>query len=134
MGYLPASYFTRVERDRTSENLTYRFDRTRGRLSGRTDGIAAVAQAIEKRLLTERDVYPIYNRYGLRTEDLIGLDAPYVYAVLQRRIRDSLIEDSRVTGVDGWTYHVQGNVLAVGFTAHTIFGDIDTLTREVDLS
>lgn len=134
MGYLPASYDVRVARNVEYSNLDYKFNTDAGRLCGRVDGLPAVAQAIAKRLRTERDVYPIYSKYGLKTEDMIGMDAPYVYAVMQKRIRSSLLEDSRVTAVDGWTYAVDGHVLKIGFTAHTVFGDVDTLTREVEIA
>lgn len=131
MSWLPASYTKRFITDRAYANLSYRLDFDRRRLVGTVDGIHATAQAIQKCILTEQGVHPIYTDYGVKTEDLIGRDAEYVFAVLQKRIRAALVRDNRVLGVTDFTVAVSGHVMTVGFTAKTVYGDIDTLTREV---
>lgn len=86
-----------------------------------------MGQAIQKRLLTEQGVYPIYKNYGIKTEDLIGQDYVYVYAVIQRRIQEALLSDDRVISVGNFDFNKNNNVLSVTFTAITIFGETEPL-------
>jgi hypothetical protein len=44
---------------------------------------------------------------------------------LERRITEALIQDSRITKVDNFTFETNRNKVYTKFTAHTIFGDIE---------
>ena len=86
----------------------------------------AMKQAIYKILNTERYKYIIYSwNYGIELDDLFGEPITYVIPELRRRIEEALLQDDRITEVDGFDYK-QSNKreLHVSFTVHTIFGDI----------
>lgn len=98
-----------------------------GRIAGYVDGIDAVKQAVEKRLMTERYVYDIYSdKYGLETVDLVGKDFDYVAAELPIRIEETLHNDDRIKSVTGFTITRGKNSVTVGFTVDCIFGQFTT--------
>lgn len=110
----------------TQPGLTWRLDLEQKRMpSGMTDGIEAVEQAIYKILLTERYQYPIYSwDYGIELLDLYGKPLSYVRPELERRIREALLQDDRITVVDNFYFEqTEKNSIHVTFTAHTIYGD-----------
>ena len=111
----------------TQPGLTWRLDLEQKRMSpGMVDGIEAVEQAIYKILLTERYQYPIYSwDYGIELLDLYGKPLSYVRPELERRIREALLQDDRITAVDSFYFEsvADKNSLQVTFTAHTIYGD-----------
>ncbi|MDE6875776.1 MAG: DUF2634 domain-containing protein [Lachnospiraceae bacterium] len=113
---------------------TYRMDMSAGRMRGCTDGIVAMAQAISKTLLTERFRYAMYSGdYGIETEDLYGQPTSYVFPELERRIREALLWDDRVLEVVDFEFDIpQKGVIHVGFTVHTVFGDVQA-GREVNV-
>jgi hypothetical protein len=94
-------------------------------ISGFTDGLEAVKQAIYKILNTERYRHEIYSwNYGVELEDLFGMPKPYVYPELKRRITEALLQDDRITAVDDFAFTSQrGNVTAT-FTVYTVFGEL----------
>lgn len=95
------------------------------RIQGFTDGLDALKQAIFHMLGTERYEYPIYSLdYGLRTDDLIGKDREYVEAELQRRIRECLMTDDRITGVDNFLFSVDGDEMLCTFDVENIYKTI----------
>ncbi|MDR0294325.1 MAG: DUF2634 domain-containing protein [Oscillospiraceae bacterium] len=92
-------------------------------LSGRVDGLEALKQAVRLALGTERYQYPIYSwNYGAELRDLFGMPFSFVRPELQRRVRDALSRDGRITGVDGFCFENRGKALRCTFTVHTIFG------------
>ncbi len=88
----------------------------------------AIAQTIYSILRTERYNYPIYSgKYGLYTADLIGQPKRYILAVLKERITEALLMDNRITAIDGFyidTFRSKGHVLSIGYTIHTVVGDL----------
>lgn len=64
---------------------------------------------------------------------LIGEDPGFVGAELQRRIRDALMMDDRVTGIRDFQYTVEDDVLTASLTVTTVYGDVQT-TTEVNLA
>lgn len=126
--YLPASFNIQKPMQKTpSPSLTYGLKLDKNRLWRFIDGVKAMGQAIQKRLLTEQGVYPIYKNYGIKTEDLIGQDYVYVYAMLQKRIQNAVLSDDRVLSVGNFDFDKNGSNLIVTFTAKTIFGETEPL-------
>ncbi len=103
---------------------TYRL--TGDRVEGKTDGKAAMLQAIDLALSTERWRYLIYSGdYGIELDELFGKSRPYVAADLERRITEALLEDDRITAVENFQISFSGDAATVTCTAATIFGDIN---------
>jgi hypothetical protein len=103
------------------------------KIQGSLDGTEAVRQAVYKVLNTEKSEYPIYSlNYGLELEDLIGQDPSYVQTELQRRVKECLLVDNRITEVNNFTFTTLADKLNCTFDVISIFGSI-TITREVNL-
>lgn len=104
-------------------SLTYRLDLDSNIISGMTDGLEAVKQAVYHRLGIERYQYPIYSwDYGLQTYDLYGKPMPYVMPELKRRIIEALLKDSRITKADGFSFEHEGTELTVNFAVQSNAG------------
>lgn len=111
-------------------SLTWALNRTTGRIEGTCDGYNAVKQAVEIILNTERYRWQIYQpTSGMQWEGLLGQDAGYVAAELQRRLLDALLADDRITGLTDYEHRIDGQSLVVTFTVTTIYGDIKTGTE-----
>lgn len=105
-------------------SLTYRLDLNSNIISGMTEGLEAVKQAVYHRLGIERYQYPIYSwEYGLQTYDLYGQPMPYVMPELKRRIIEALLKDSRITKVDGFSFTHEGPVLHTTFNVQSELGN-----------
>lgn len=114
-----------VEENETSS--TYKMRLTQLTISGKTDGLDAMIQAIYKILNTERYENPIYSwNYGVEFADLYGEDSSWVCPELKRRIREALTQDERIQDVDSFDFTIEHNVIHVKFTVHTIYGDVET--------
>jgi hypothetical protein len=89
----------------------------------RIAGLEAVRQTVWLILNIERCRYIIYSwNYGIELEDLFGAQVSFVRPELERRIKEALIQDSRITAVDGFSFERRGKTLHCTFTVHTIFG------------
>lgn len=100
---------------------------SKDRIVGKVDGIMAMKQAIWKRLMTERYAYDIYDdSYGLQTFDLIGKEYGYVVSKLQRRIKETLLNDDRITDVSNFRFRKGKDYLTVGFDVLTTYGQISS--------
>lgn len=96
------------------------------------DDIEAMKQAIFKIINTERYKYLIYDwNYGIELNDLIGKPIPYVYAEIERRIKEALLTDNRIKEVTDFRFSNNGGDVLCLFTANTIYGEINNITREV---
>lgn len=104
---------------------TYAMQR-HARFFGFVDGAEAMRQAIYLILSIERYAYVIYSwRYGIELSDLFGKDTTFVLPELKRRIREALMQDTRITDVYGFSFSVdQGNVHCK-FHAATVFGPVE---------
>ena len=112
---------------------TWKINTESKRIEGETDDFEAVRQAVEIILHVERFRWQIYSPYsGMQWEGLIGQNPGYVNAELQRRIRDALTMDDRVTGISNYRSQLDGNTLTVSLTVNTVYGDTTT-TMEVPL-
>lgn len=109
---------------------TWRIDPVSHRLSGTCEGYGAVRQAVNIILNVERYRWQIFqSSSGMEWEGLLGQDAGFVAAELQRRLSEALKMDDRVTGVKNFTYSIQGQRLSASFTIATIYGGIDAGTE-----
>lgn len=108
---------------------TYRLDLKNKRISGHTDGLDAVKQAAYKILQTERFEYLIYSwSYGFEGDGLIGKDRLFVQSELKRRIREALLQDDRITDIEGYSITFEGDRALVQFS---IISDYGTFGMEV---
>ena len=117
-------------------SYTYKMILDGDRLRGYIDGIAAMRQAVYKRLLTQKGAYPIYSPdYGLDLKDLYGMPVDWVQAVLPDRIRDSLSFDDRITGMDDFEFSIADrHKLLCTFNVSTVYGDFRLDNLEVDVN
>lgn len=110
-------------------NLEYDKD---SQIRGYCDEEKAMRQAIYKIINTERYKYIIYSwNYGIELADLFGKPIPFVYAEIQRRIIEALLADDRIKDVYDFSFSNKGEDVTVTFTASTIYGVIEGLTKEV---
>ena len=105
---------------------TYDVDfRTDSQIRGYADKLRAMEQAIYKIINTERYQYIIYSwNYGIELQDLFGQPIPYVYAELQRRIEEALLNDDRITKVYNFDFSHEGGDVMVEFDVDTIYGTL----------
>ncbi len=83
-----------------SPTKTYSMQLDGDRIRGKTGERKAIEQAIYKILLTERYQYLIYSwNYGIELKDLFGKPIPYCCVELERRIKEALLQDTRITNV-----------------------------------
>lgn len=107
-------------------SLTYALDIEHGRIRGRVDNIESLQQAIYLILNTERYEYLIYSwNYGVEFKELIGQPKDYALPEIKRCITEALLQDDRITAVDGFEFETGKKTVHVTFTARTIFGDIE---------
>lgn len=117
----------------TQPGLTHKLDLDQHRVRGTTDGRDAVLQAVYLILNVERYAYLIYSRnYGSELSDLIGKPKDYAMSEMKRRITEALLQDDRITGLDGWEFEPGRKSVRVSFVVHTIYGDVEA-SKEVDI-
>ena len=108
---------------------TYRFQAEQ--ITGYADGLEAVKQAALCILNTERYDWLIYSwNYGVELKGLFGKPMGLVKSKLKKRIKEALMQDDRIQSVDAFSFETSGRKLAVSFTIHTKFGDIE-VAKEV---
>lgn len=110
----------------TQPSKQHRMDLDRNRIQGTCDGLEAVKQSVFKILNTERYAHLIYSwDYGIELNDLYGKSPMYVCPEIERRVKEALLQDDRITGVDGFEFNTSTKgVVSVKFTVHTLFGDL----------
>lgn len=112
---------------------TYRIIIDKDRVSGETDGLDAMKQAVYLILSTERYAYPVFSwNYGVELKDLFGQPTTYVEAVLEYRIRDALMADERITDVRNFEFSTQKNTVSATFEVVTNQGNVQS-TVEVTI-
>ena len=115
-------------------SLTWYINKDTNRIQGTVDNYDAVVQAVQVILNVERFRWKIYSPYsGMQWRGLIGEDPGYVAAELQRRIRDALRMDDRITGIKDFKYSIADDVLTASLTVTTVYGDVQT-TTEVNIA
>lgn len=102
---------------------TYRIDNEKGIIKGYTDGIEAMEQAIYKILCTDRFVNIIYSwNYGSELNNILGRSREFVYSEIQRRIKEALLEDDRITNVHSFEFSYHKSTVSVTFRVETTEG------------
>lgn len=115
-------------------SLTWYVNTDTGRIQGTTDGLTAVKQAIEIILNVDRFDWQIYSPYfGMQWSGLLGQNPGYVASEIQRRIKDAFSTDSRILGIENFTYSISGDTMTADFTVSTVYGQINQ-NVEVTLS
>lgn len=110
--------------------LTYKILKDKNRIDGYVDGLEAIAQAVYLILNTERYKYIIYSwDYGVELEDLFGKPIPYVMSEIERRVKEALMQDDRITDVNDFTFEPGRNILHVTFKVITNYGVIEAETE-----
>jgi hypothetical protein len=110
---------------------TWIIDRNTLQVAYMDEGLEAVRQAVEIALNVERFRWQIYNtNFGAELSELVGDDEAYIEAELPRMVEDALSPDNRVVSVDNYAFSRRGDALAVSFSVHTVFGDLE---EEVEL-
>ena len=111
----------------TQPSKQHRMDLDRNRILGTCDSLEAVKQSVFKILNTERYAYLIYSwNFGIELMDLYGQPPVYVCPEIERRVKEALLQDDRITGVDEFEFDISNKgVVSVTFTVHTLFGDLN---------
>lgn len=106
---------------------TYKMDLSGNTIEGYTDGLNAMEQAIYKIIRTERYKYIIYSwDYGIELEDLFGMPVSYCIPEIERRIKEALLQDTRILEVTDFEFEEpKRGVVFVRFKALTVFGNLD---------
>lgn len=116
----------------TQTGRTYRLDIVNGRISGMTDGLDAVKQAVYMILNIERYKNAIFSwNYGIELSELIGKRKGYVIPELERRITEAIMTDDRVYSVSGFSFEWDKQKCYASFTVKTELGDIKIEDVEV---
>jgi hypothetical protein len=102
---------------------TWKLDFERGHVTGITDGLEAVRQAVSKIIQTERFRYFIYSfDYGIELNSLIGKSPALVRSELRRRIVEALLQDDRISDVTDFDIVINEDTTTVQFTVVSSFG------------
>lgn len=104
---------------------TYRI--LNGRVTGWTDALDAMRQAVEKILQTERFRFEIYSdEYGIELENLIGESFDLVIAEVERILKEALLADERIVSVDDVTVKQSDKTsVLIAFTITSVFGSFN---------
>ena len=109
---------------------TYRIDLEKKRVVGTADGLEAVRQAVFLILNTERFVHGIYSwNYGAEIACLMGQAPPLVYAKIRDNVREALLQDDRIHGVENFTFQRKKNRVTVSFTVLSSLGAMEYETE-----
>lgn len=103
---------------------TWRADPSTGRLSGFTDGLEAMRQAVEIALSVRRFHWQIYSPNVGHELDVLGMDYNTARVRLRARIEEALSADARIRSVEGYRFSRDGDVMTAAFTVRTVFGDL----------
>lgn len=102
------------------------------RIIGICDKLDALKQSIDLILSIERYKYPIYSwNYGIELNDLYGEHISYIIPELERRIKESLLQDDRIKYVDNFNFKITKNTVYTTFLVHSIYGDI-SVEKEIE--
>lgn len=106
---------------------TYRLDLDSGRIIGKTDGIEAVRQAVQKCLLTLRFENLIYDDdYGCEAGNVIhssDVTPEYLETAIPEMIKDALSQDTRIIDVSDFELQFENDSVCIDFKVSTIFGE-----------
>ncbi len=108
-----------------SPTNTFRLHISKNIITGFTDSVQAMVQAIYLILNIERYEHLIYSwNYGVELADLFGKPIPFCIPEIKRRITEALLQDTRITSVEEFAFEHTKNQIHTTFVVHTIFGNI----------
>lgn len=110
----------------TLPSRTLKMDHDWKTITGTIDQIQAVEQAVFLILTTERYQWLIFSwDYGVELQNLIGKDPEYCIPEIERRIREALLQDDRITAVENFEFELNKRNVLTTFTVISIFGNIN---------
>lgn len=110
----------------TLPSRTLKMDHDWKTITGTIDQIQAVEQAVFLILTTERYQWLIFSwDYGVELQNLIGKDPEYCIPEIERRIREALLQDDRITAVENFQFEVNKKKVLTTFTVFSIYGNIN---------
>ncbi|GAA0378980.1 DUF2634 domain-containing protein [Bacillus horti] len=113
-------------------SLTWKLDLAAKKITGRTDNLDAIKQAVFKVLQTRRFEHLIYSSdYGHELDLLIGDSPLLVQSEMNRLLREAIEQDDRIESVENVQTSVQGENVTVRCTVVTQYGDFD-IEQEVE--
>ena len=119
-----------LKQDFTIETLpsrTFRMNYNTLTITGTVDQIEAVEQAVFLILNTERYEWLIHSwDYGVELHNLIGKDVEYCLPEIERRVKEALLQDDRITAVQNFEFEVNKKNVLTTFVVVSIFGEINT--------
>lgn len=117
----------------TQPDLTFRLDPESMTIWDKISGINALRQAVYLALNIERYDWLIYSwNYGVELRDLIGKPTDYCVPEIERRVREALTRDDRITAVDNFEFEVGRGKIDVTFRVTSVFGSF-TAGKEVSV-
>jgi len=113
---------------------TYAMNLSGADITDFVDNLKAMEQAVYKIIRTERYRYKIYSwNFGIELEDLFGMPVSYCIPEIERRIREALLQDTRIIEVIDFEFDTpKKGVVFTRFKVVTIFGNIDA-DKEVQI-
>lgn len=125
-----------IRQDFTFETLpskTFRMNHNTLTITGTIDQIQAVEQAVFLILNVERYQWLIYSwNYGVELHGLIGKPVDFCLPEIERRIREALLQDDRITAVQNFEFSVNKKQVLTTFRVVTIYGEIK-VEKEVEI-
>lgn len=116
-----------IEEETELPTRTYRLDMDSGRISGMTDGIEAVNQAIRKAIVTARFCNLIYDDdYGSELDDKVhdsSATPEFIETIIPELVKDALSQDTRILDVYDFEISLKKDAAYISFKASTIFGE-----------
>lgn len=110
----------------TLPSRTLKLDFDWNTINGTIDQLQAVEQAVYLILTTERYQWLIFSwNYGVELRALIGKDPEYCIPEIERRIREALLQDDRITAVENFQFDTHKKQVLTTFTVVSIFGNIN---------
>ena len=105
---------------------TFKMNHDTKTITGTIDQVRAVEQAVFLILNTERYEWLIHSwDYGVELHNLIGKDVEYCIPEIERRVREALLQDDRITAVQNFEFTVNKKKVLTTFTVVSIFGEIN---------
>ena len=118
-----------IRQDFTFEALpskTFRLNHNNLTVTGTIDQIQAVEQAVFLILNVERYQWLIFSwNYGVELHNLVGKDPEYCLPEIERRVREALLQDDRITTVQDFQFEINKKQVLATFTVVSIFGEIN---------
>ncbi|MDQ0175976.1 DUF2634 domain-containing protein [Bacillus chungangensis] len=109
-------------------SLTYKIDFNKNRVIGMTDDLDAIKQTVFITLHTERFQYLIFtDNFGAELDSLIGTNRLFIQSELKRRVTEALLQDDRITSVEGFKFTFSEGDVLVRFTVVTEYGSFEDM-------